>query len=331
MVTGARQEGARVRIARALAGVAPIALLCIAAPSNAQTWRISPSIGLRETVTDNVNLSPPGSTQSDLISEIIPGIEISGQSSHLKLFLNYSLDVVLYARTGSENNNNQSSLNALLNYEAIDNFLYIDASGSISQQAIVPFGPAPTVSALATQNRTQTQTYQVAPYIRGPLVGDYARYELRYNAVFSTSRDSAYGNTYQGTASGYVRGNTAFQNLGWGLVGYAQDYNVQNGRDTSAARVNGELNYQFNPEFKINGVFGRERNDYTTLDQTWYTNYGGGFEWTPTERTRIVGFQERRFFGNGWNYSIQQRSPFFTFNASTQQSVTTNGQQQLNA
>jgi uncharacterized protein (PEP-CTERM system associated) len=329
MVTGVSEENARVIRIRAGVGIATVLLLGFAPTSFAQTWRITPSIALRETLTDNVNQAPAATAQSDLVTEIIPGINITGDSPRLKLFLNYSLDFVLYAKTASANNNTQSSLGATANYEAIDGFFFIDAQATISQQAILPFGPAPTISALSTQNRTQTQTYQVSPYIRGPIAGDTARYELRYTVLWNNSQDDTFGSSTLKTINGFVRGSTGVQSLGWGLVGSQQSNDYVDARDTSSARAAVDLNYTFNPEFRINADVGRERNNYTTLEQTTYDNYGGGFDWHPGERTRVFAFVEHRFFGTGWSAGWTQRSPFLTFNVSSTQDVTTNGQQQL--
>ena len=66
------------------------------------------------------------------------------QMPRMKLYLNYSLDAIFYARTASENNNTQSSLNATFNYRGPDDFFFVDALANISQQAILPFGPAPS-------------------------------------------------------------------------------------------------------------------------------------------------------------------------------------------
>jgi uncharacterized protein (PEP-CTERM system associated) len=40
-----------------------------------------------------------------------------------------------------------------------------------------------------------------------------------------------------------------------------------------------------------------------------HPTHGYGFDWSPTERTQISAFKERRFFGNGHNYSLSHRFP----------------------
>jgi uncharacterized protein (PEP-CTERM system associated) len=162
-----------------------------AAPTWAANWTIVPSISLRETLTDNVDLSPPGEEQSDLVTEVIPAISIIGEGGRFRLNLNYSFDALLYARTGSANNENRSNLDAFGTLEAVENWLFIDARGVVSQQSISAFGTPATSAASATANRTQTSTYELSPYLRGRF-GDLANYDLRYSAIYNTSQAELY-------------------------------------------------------------------------------------------------------------------------------------------
>ncbi len=51
--------------------------------------------------------------------------------------------------------------------EAIEDFLFVDFSGNISQQVLSPFGPRPVSTANFSNNRVETRAYQVSPYARG--------------------------------------------------------------------------------------------------------------------------------------------------------------------
>lgn len=77
---------------------------------------------------------------------------------------------IFYTADPSQNNNTQNSLNAFGTLEAVENWLFIDASGNIYQQSISAFGAAPIspgVNTNVNSNITETSTYQVSPYIRG--------------------------------------------------------------------------------------------------------------------------------------------------------------------
>src|SRR4026209_2924455 len=88
------------------------------ASAHAENWRITPSIGLTETLTDNFALAPKNAKESDLITQISPGIAVVGNGARVKLNLNYVMIGILYA-DHSQNNNIQNYLSATGRVEAV--------------------------------------------------------------------------------------------------------------------------------------------------------------------------------------------------------------------
>ncbi|HEV8500026.1 MAG TPA: TIGR03016 family PEP-CTERM system-associated outer membrane protein [Casimicrobiaceae bacterium] len=299
-----------------------------AASTNARGgWLIVPTLTLRETATDNVNQAPPGTARSDWVTEIVPGIRIDGQGARVKLHLDYRMDNVVYARESS-NNNLQNYLDASGSLEAIENFLFLDARAAISQEAISPFGPRPTDATSINNNRTETRTYQLSPYIRGRLFGA-TDYLVRYDYTDMHSQSSASGDSKVGNFSAHLAGITTLTQLSWSAEATAESVDNQFTRDTQDNRVRGVLTYAIDPQFKINGTLGYERNDLITLETTGNSTYGGGFEWAPTSRSKVWGNWERRFFGDGWNYGVSNHSPYLSFTISDTRDVTTDAQSSL--
>ena len=72
----------------------------VAAQSSAPT--VVPSLGITLTATDNRDLSSKR-PQSDLVTEISPGIALASRRGPLQGLLNYSLNGVAYARESSLN------------------------------------------------------------------------------------------------------------------------------------------------------------------------------------------------------------------------------------
>ena len=75
----ARTVGTSVpSILRSAALLLPIVTLTLAAePVRAAAWTVSSSIGLEETLTDNVNLAPSDLAKSDFVTQITPTIALS--------------------------------------------------------------------------------------------------------------------------------------------------------------------------------------------------------------------------------------------------------------
>ena len=291
-------------------------------PVFAGEWNITPTVAVSETATDNVALTNT-QKQGDLITDISPGIRIDGSGGRSKLHLDYQLHNLIYAQDSSRNNT-QNSLNALGTLEALENWFFIEASGSIYQQSISAFGgtTSANVNTNVNNNTTETSTYRISPYFRGTF-GSFADYQLRYNLnTTHTKADSAF-NSDSKELDAMLKGVTALTNLGWSLDANSQTVKFGNGRSNDADRLRGVLTYQIDPQFRVSLIGGREANDYITLSKQSYTIKGAGFEWSPTERTQVSASRESRFFGpsNSFNFSHRTAGTAWTFSESKDASV----------
>lgn len=272
-----------------------------------RAWTVKPKVRLTETLTDNVNINRSNnSKKSDLITELAPGIQIQARTTRLKAYFDYSLLGQFYAQT--DYSRTQNSLNTFGTLEAVDNWLFLDFSGVIAQQAISAFGPQSPNSSTINNNSTETATYRLSPFIRGQL-GGWIDYSLRYTQS-TTQANAANANDIDLKQwAGQLRGSTPFQNLKWTVDGNQQTTEYSRGRKTEAEMLRGLVNYTVLPDFRINLSAGRESNNYASLDQESNNTHGYGFDWNPTERTVISAFKEKRFFGDGHNVRISHRFP----------------------
>jgi len=292
---------------------------CVAFPVFAGNWTITPTIAVSVTETDNLNLSR-SNTQSSLITNVAPGISIDGSGGRAKLRLNYSMNNLFYTADPSQNNQTQNALNAFGTLEAVENWLFIDASGNIYQQAISPFGAAPLSSSVNTNvnnNITETSTYQISPYIRGSF-GSFADYQLRYSL---SSTGSQAGNTYDSTTQtwlGSIEGNTRLANLGWSASINTLSTDQGNLRTKEDNRVNVALTYHINPQLNVSLIGGREEQTFDNVNKQSNNSNGYGLAWSPTERTKIEFRRVNRFFGpsNTFNFSHRTARTAWTMSAS---------------
>lgn len=275
--------------------------------SQERAWTIEPRVRLTETLTDNVNINRTADgKQSDLITELAPGIRIEARTARLKAYFDYSLLGQFYAQT--DYSRTQNALNTFGTFEAVDNWLFFDFSGVIAQQAISAFGPQSPDSSTINNNNTETATYRFSPFIRGQL-GGWVDYSLRYN-LSTTNASSANANDVDLEQwTGQMRGSTPFHNLKWTIDGNQQTTEYSRGRETEADMLRGSVNYSITPQFRINLSAGRESNNYLSVDQESNSTHGYGFDWNPTERTQISAFKEKRFFGDGHNVRFSHRFP----------------------
>ncbi len=271
-----------------------------------RAWSISPRIGLSLTATDHADVSSNARSQSDLITEISPGIHIEARTVRLQGYLDYSLRGQFYSQ--SNENRHQNALNAFATLEAIDNWLFVDVSGNIAQQAISAFGPQSPGDTSINSNSTESSTYRISPYIRGN-IGGQVDYMLRYNTSATRADESTVSDLDVSQWIGQLRGSTPFHSLRWTIDANRQTTDYAQGRETDADLARLLLTYLITPQFSISASTGWERNNYASLDDESTSTHGYGFDWNPTPRTQISAFKERRFFGDGHRLSVSHRFP----------------------
>ncbi|RFC33389.1 MAG: uncharacterized protein, PEP-CTERM system associated [Candidatus Nitrotoga sp. SPKER] len=309
-------------------------LLIHPAYSTAADWKIVPRLNLIETYTDNVTLTTRGNEKSDFITQINPGILLSGTGARLKVNVNYTMQNLFYA-----NESNQSrtvhQLNARENAEIIKNFLFLDSSANINQQNISLLGPLVTTNENITNNRATIKTYSISPYIRHNF-SNFASTQVRYthNAVYTNTGGlsaSQSDNILLSLTSG-----SAFRTLGWGL-----NYNKQkiDGLGTSIGglrssveneRYTGNLRYRVSSKFSLTGTSGYQKFSYPSITGKsagafWTT----GFIWTPTARTNITANAGKAFFGTTYTLMASHHTRRSTWSLNYNQNITTTRDQFL--
>lgn len=282
---------------------------------------ITPRITLSETWSDNVSLNA-GSTrskESGFITELAPGVRIDARTARLKAYFDYSLRGQFYS-TPSGYSRTQNQLNTFGTLEAVSNWLYVDFSGIIAQQAISAFGTQSPGSANINNNTTETSTYRLSPYIRGQVAG-VAEYLLRYNYSTTHANASIASDVDLSEWVGQLRGSTPFQSLRWALDASQQTAEYSYGRKTDSDRLTASATYIVVPQFRVTFSGGQEANNYASVDKESHTTHGYGFDWNPTERTQISAFRDKRFFGNGHRYTFNHRFPLSSISYSDTKDV----------
>ncbi len=292
-------------------------------PGGGRAWSIRPRIGMTMTATDNGQVGGNANSDSDLITELAPGIRIDARTARLRGYFDYSLRGQHYLNDSSSRT--QNALNAFGTFEAVEDWLFIDVSGNIAQQSISAFGTQSNDS-LQNSNSTETATYRLSPYIRGKL-GNAVDYQLRYNASTTRADSSNASDVDIGQWVGRLGGSTPFKNLRWSVDANRQTTDYSNGRKTDADLLRAIATYAITPQFRISASGGWERNNYASLEQESRSMHGYGFDWNPTTRTQISAFKESRFFGDGHRFSFNHRFPMSSIRYSDTKDVSVNPNQ----
>ena len=266
---------------------------------------IMPRVSLSETLTDNVNLTQSG-RQSDQITEIRPGIQIDMNGTRVKGYLDYALNGIFYAQNSSARRT-EHALSTFATIEAVEDWAFLDVSGSISQEQVSAFGTPSMGSTAINANRTEVSSYRISPYLRGEL-GGLASYEARYSRSETNSGAASSSDVSTIDANFSLAGKSASRNLGWSADATRQQIDFEAGRPTQADRLNLGLSYFVTPQLNVAAQAGREAHNYTTVDKQSHGTSGFGVSWVPSQNTRFSASWDRRSFANLHRVSFERRT-----------------------
>lgn len=289
---------------------------------------VVPRMVVTETWTDNLRLS--NARQSEQITELSPGIRVNVNKARIKGFFDYALTGVVYAQATALSHN-VNALSSALSLEAVDNTVFVDASGSISQQAVSAFGTQSLDNTSINANRTEVSTYRISPYVQGR-VGDVASYQVRYSrAITSSAAANAPGVATDQWSLGLKGGGGGFRSVNWTVDASRQSVSYSAGRATENDSYSLGLSYAITPQFSVSVDAGAETNNYTSLNKQTDTMSGLGLSWSPLDSTRLSANQRHHAFGDTFQINFDHRTGRTVWHFSDSREVTQTPTQQSSA
>jgi len=308
---------------------------------SAAEWNIQPRLTVSETYTDNVGLGGGGfggfggaGRGGEFITQINPGVSITGEGRRFKSNLSYTLNNLIYAKNERFRIRNQ--LNTDATAEIIKHHFFVDGRATISQQNAFLFGPQAPDNAVLTGNRRNIYMWNISPYVRQRF-SNLASGEVRYVHGEVSSNANSFSNSSSDAAIFSLNSGSAFRTLGWG-VNYSHTQidrkyarsNLGRLQTIELERTTGTLRYIVTSQFSLIGTAGYERNSFISIrGRTSSPLWTVGFSWTPTKRTKIDASGGKRFFGNTYAASVDHRTRSTVWNLSYVEDITTFGQQSL--
>ena len=286
-------------------------------------WRFGSSIGVDETYSDNINLSPAGRERSDFVTSIVPSLTVTRFGPRLTTTLSYQPQLLLYAN-GTNGTQFRNSLNAIANGSVIENFLFFDAAANISQQNISPFGTQAANTVNGSTNRAETRNYTFGPTLQSRYDRDL-QYSAGYRYSQSNADSGAYATSHTSTLFGQFQSSTSFRDVGFGGAVNRTDQEYGGINEIVTESVNGNVTYVLQPTLHLQGNVGYDRNRYPTTGQAELqgVSYSGGFNWQPSHHTSVNAQVGHRYFGPTANVSIQQTTARFVVSATYTRDQTT--------
>lgn len=266
------------------------------------------------TATDNADLTTQ--PRHDYLVEGRLNLRLTLPYRRVRGYADYTLAAVHFGR-GNESDEFLNALESELTAELIEQHGFVDVSASIGQELRSAFGAAtlsqgvssdtaslsPTV---ANDNRIESATYRIAPYLRSRL-GDNGQAEARVEQTDIRFRGFD-GNDFRTRRARLLAdGGVRPRALRWRTEFNAAIYDFESGRRTHEAMLRGDLGWAFDEETVASLIGGREGNNFQSAERRYATIYGAGIEWRPSERTHLYAEGLHRFFGTGHTATLSHR------------------------
>jgi uncharacterized protein (PEP-CTERM system associated) len=268
----------------------------------ASDWTITPLLAITETYTDNVNLANDDEERnSDLISEISPGIRIRGSGGRASLNLDFAHNQLFFKNTDQDQST--QDLNAAGQLEIWDRVAFIDATASISRQVTDNRDATTNTAAGQTRNRSDVRTFEVSPYLLHHF-GSYVETETRYRYSDVRISDDAAADTRTFEESFVANSGRQFQRLRWSLAARrSKEIHDDNSPSPKSLTVDNDYQFVVVRQFSLLGGVG-----YEDIDDGSLINRPKGFTWNagvavnPSRRTSARATYGKRFDDDNFSF-----------------------------
>jgi uncharacterized protein (PEP-CTERM system associated) len=304
---------------------APVAVLAVLmSPQCRADWRITPSVDLRETYSDNVRLEADQFARSQFITDLAPSLAVANNGPRLKLTAAFTTHLYAYSNERLDGtNSSQRQLAANAKAKLIEDLLFFDATGSIAQQAVSAFGPQVADNGYADTNRTEVRTWRLSPYLAHHF-GSAATAELRYSRDSVKSGDASLEDSTGNTVSTSISSGTAFRTIGWGLHASHADIDSSRSGESTEETASAQLSWRVSDTLSLNVNRGYDKYDYKALaGSTAGPSYSLGMVWAPSTRTQLQASVGKRYFGDSYSLDATHRSRHSVWSITYNDAVTT--------
>jgi uncharacterized protein (PEP-CTERM system associated) len=301
--------------------------LCSVAAA-AGDWRITPRVSIQENYSDNIDLAPKGEEKSDFVTEVNPGVTVTGRGARTDLSLVYTLQHVRHKREENEDRTNHQ-LQATSDTEVIDQVLFVNARATARQENVNDRGRLAVDNVTVSENRDTVYTFALTPTFRHHF-GKYADTQVTtpYDWVESGADNDA---STSGSLNASVTSGRYFAKTPWSLSYSTRTLDNGEGQGESTFEsLSGRLTYVFDRRFSAFVTLGYSDNDTgnADLDRNSATR-GVGLNWNPSPRTSFSGGYEEQPAGDSVFFDFQHRQRRTVWSASLSQSLTTSRDLQL--
>ena len=307
-LNGTRVDGSRLRLMSTMVW-ACAASMPVLAQSNGQARALNVTAAVSGDVSEVIERRALTGETHDTVTQLRPSIRLDSRSGRVVGSLEYSLNLAHHTQAAYQGQNAQNFLTANLQAEAIDRWMFVDASANITQQAASAYGEqSATTGSDNNANRIEVGTVRVSPYVRGSLASALT-YEARLTGSATNGRRSKAADSSATGGSLALSSAVPGTMFGWDLSASSQTLDFRTGRKTQSDRTQARVSWFLDPDLIFSVRGGQESTDVADVVKTRYDNWGAGLTWRPSPRTRAQIDVDDRYFGRSHQVVLEHRLP----------------------
>jgi uncharacterized protein (PEP-CTERM system associated) len=280
------------------------AVLAFPTRTNASEWAFIPSLYIRESYSDNIQLTQTSEARSDFVTEVKPSISIFRNDANLKINLFYGLQKLLYLRQPESLHH---ELMMTTNAELLNDWLFLDLDSSNSRKTISPFGPQTFDNIQRNPNQSDVRMSHISPFLHHVSPSRITT-ELRFAHDTIHSSGDLLDVTADKISLNFI-GENLPHNFSWDAYYYIKQTN-----DANLSKLRGHseafsLHYNMLDRFRLFMTTGYELESYlansgiSPQGRFWTT----GVNWRSDRSSLSLSIGER-FFGNTFSLNASRRS-----------------------
>ncbi len=313
---------------------API-LFVLSSHVGAAKWEVVPKLVVGETYTDNVFLVPEASKQSDWVTQVLPGITVTGRGANLQFDAEYNPEILYFAQSGYDEQVFQRGRATGVAELANERF-FADFGATVDQYDASIQSPITTSNVNPTGNRSTVGTYYLSPYYREDF-GSKFNVEARFTESIVRSDEPSSFSTASSTTSSSLSNSTseridlrlqsgpAYKRTIWGVEYNKESIDYKNAPETSIELISANARRLVSPTVGLLARIGHESYESGEVaSDTEGPSWSMGFDWTPSRRTRFTATAGHRFYGDDYLMEFSHRTRVTAWTVGYTENVTTN-------
>ncbi len=284
-----------------------LALLATGLPAQAANWEVEPTFRLAETWTDNYRRSEDD-PDSERITEIAPGVRLSGEGRRADLDLVYRMQHLAHVEE-SDRNRTDHFVNADGGVELFRERLFFTADATRAFDTGRGDLLVSDSNAITSDQSNVVTTWSAGPRFQYRL-GSFAGMQAEYRRQYVDFGSRTYGESDSDITTLGLTSGPMFTTWGWALDYSRRDESRTSERavdddassgDLKLERLRGELNLRAGPATQLFVAGGTERNEFQTAEASDPIDgdfWEAGFRWRPNRTVALEAATGERFFGD---------------------------------